>query len=68
MQAATRRSGSFGDFTLDAARCAVMRGGREIPPRSGSFENLRYLVEHHGVLVTKEDLRTNDCPILPANR
>jgi TolB-like protein/DNA-binding winged helix-turn-helix (wHTH) protein/Tfp pilus assembly protein PilF len=47
---------SFLDFTLDTAAERLVRGGREIKLRPKSFQVMRYLVEHHGRLVTREEL------------
>lgn len=46
----------FGEFSLDPARGILSRGGDDIDLRPKSFEVLRYLVEHHGRLVSKDDL------------
>lgn len=51
-----RRGWHFGTFTLDIARGALLDGDREIKLRPKSFEVLRYLVEHHGVLVSRGEL------------
>lgn len=50
------RSYSFGVYTLDLARGALLRSGADVKLRPKSFEVLRVLVERHGQLVTKEDL------------
>ena len=47
---------SFGEFTLDLDRGALFRAGNEVRLRPKSFEVLRYLVEHHGRLATKDEL------------
>ena len=46
----------FGDFKLDTNRCELIRAGVEVHLRPKSFEVLRYLVVHQGVLVTKDQL------------
>jgi TolB-like protein/DNA-binding winged helix-turn-helix (wHTH) protein/Tfp pilus assembly protein PilF len=46
----------FDDFTLDLERGALSRGGRELHLRPKSFEVLRYLVQHAGRLVEKQEL------------
>ena len=46
----------FEDFELDLDRCLLLCGGVELQLRRQSFEVLRYLVEHSGHLVTKEQL------------
>ncbi len=51
-----RRQYTFGDFTLDAQRRGLQRGGEEITLRAKSMDVLAYLVEHHGKLVTKAEL------------
>jgi DNA-binding winged helix-turn-helix (wHTH) protein len=38
----------FGAFTLDLARGAVLRAGREIKLRPKVYETLKYLVENPG--------------------
>jgi TolB-like protein/DNA-binding winged helix-turn-helix (wHTH) protein len=47
---------SFLDFTVDLAAGRLLRGNGEIKLRPKSFQVLRYLVEHHGRLVTREEL------------
>ncbi len=42
--------------TIDLNRECLLRGGREIRLRAKAFQVLVYLFEHHGHLVTKEDL------------
>src|SRR6266700_6608810 len=46
----------FGDFTLDLARGCVFRTGVEIKLRPKVFDTLKYLVEHPGRLVGKQEL------------
>jgi DNA-binding winged helix-turn-helix (wHTH) protein len=46
----------FDRFTLDLQRYALLRGQEEIPLRPKSFDVLRYLAEHAGRLVSKEEL------------
>src|SRR6266404_2081555 len=46
---------SFLDFTLEVAAERLMHGPTEIKLRPKSFQVLRYLVEHHGRLVTREE-------------
>jgi adenylate cyclase len=50
------RTYSFGEYTLDLARGALLRSGADVKLRPKSFEVLRLLVERHGRLVTKEEL------------
>jgi len=47
---------AFLEFTLDLAGERLVHGGIEIKLRPKSFQVLRYLVEHHGRLVTREEL------------
>ena len=46
----------FGGFTLDVKRGCVLRDGREIKLRPKVYEALKYLVEHPGRLIGKEEL------------
>jgi TolB-like protein/DNA-binding winged helix-turn-helix (wHTH) protein/Tfp pilus assembly protein PilF len=48
----------FREFTLDLGRCALRASGNEIRLRPKSFDVLRYLVEHPGRLVTRDELHT----------
>lgn len=50
------RTYSFGDFTLDVDRGALLHADDEIKLRPQSFEVLRYLLEHHGRLISKDEL------------
>ena len=47
---------SFGEFTLDLERGALLRAGVHVDLRPKAFEVLRLLVERHGRLVTKQEL------------
>jgi len=47
---------SFLDFTLNLATEGLVRGTSEIKLRRKSFQMLRYLLEHHSRLVTREEL------------
>jgi TolB-like protein/DNA-binding winged helix-turn-helix (wHTH) protein/Tfp pilus assembly protein PilF len=47
---------SFLDFTLDLGAERLLRGTSDIKLRPKSFQVLRYLVERHGRLVTREEL------------
>ena len=47
---------SFLDFTLVPAAERLLRGAEEIKLRPKSFQVLRYLIERHGRLVTREEL------------
>src|SRR5262245_9420006 len=51
-----RREFSFDQFTLDLGRCSLRRGGQDLRLRPKSFDVLRYLAEHPGRLVTKDEL------------
>ena len=46
----------FGEFTLDIARGCVLCAGTEIKLRPKVYETLRYLVEHPGQLIGKQEL------------
>ena len=46
----------FDRFALDLQRCALLHGQEEIRLRPKSFDVLRYLAEHAGRLVSKEEL------------
>jgi TolB-like protein/DNA-binding winged helix-turn-helix (wHTH) protein/Flp pilus assembly protein TadD len=52
----TSRRYSFGEFTLDLERGAILRAGAHVVLRPKAFEVLRVLVERHGRLVTKQEL------------
>ena len=46
----------FGKFVLDIDRGALLKDGADVPLRPQCFKVLCYLVEHNGLLVTKEEL------------
>lgn len=46
----------FDRFILDLQRCALLCGQEDIRLRPRSFDVLRYLAEHSGRLVPKEEL------------
>jgi predicted ATPase/DNA-binding winged helix-turn-helix (wHTH) protein len=46
----------FGEFTLDVARGCVLKAGTEIKLRPKVYETLKYLVEHPGRLIGKQEL------------
>jgi DNA-binding winged helix-turn-helix (wHTH) protein/pimeloyl-ACP methyl ester carboxylesterase len=46
----------FDIYTLDLQRCTLLRGSDEVQLRPKSFDLLRYLAEHAGRLVSKEEL------------
>ncbi|HMF78493.1 MAG TPA: winged helix-turn-helix domain-containing protein, partial [Bryobacteraceae bacterium] len=46
----------FGDFTLDIVRGCVVKAGEEIKLRPKVYETLKYLVEHPGQLIGKQEL------------
>src|SRR5688572_5220918 len=52
----THHSYSFGKYVLDVDRGALLKNGAEVRLRRQSFDVLRYLVEHHHRLVTKNEL------------
>jgi TolB-like protein/DNA-binding winged helix-turn-helix (wHTH) protein/Flp pilus assembly protein TadD len=47
---------AFGEFTLDVSRAVLVHGDREVRLRPKSFQVLRHLVEHAGVLVERRVL------------
>ena len=47
---------SFLEFTLDTSTERLFRGPDEIKLRPKTFQVMRYLTEHHGRLVTREEL------------
>ena len=47
---------SFGEYTLDLGRGALLKAGTDVRLRPKSFHVLRLLVERHGQLVTKDEL------------
>src|SRR5262245_47040761 len=51
-----RRVFCFDRFTLDLERCSLRRGGEDLRLRPKSFDVLRYLAEHPGRVVTKDEL------------
>jgi DNA-binding winged helix-turn-helix (wHTH) protein/pimeloyl-ACP methyl ester carboxylesterase len=56
MHTVSPRTIGFGIFTLDLPGRSLLRGNDEIRLRPKSFDVLRYLVEHAGRLVSKEEL------------
>ena len=46
----------FGEYTLDVARGCVLKAGEEIKLRPKVYETLKYLVEHPGRLIGKQEL------------
>ncbi len=46
----------FGEFTLDVAKGCVFKAGEEIKLRPKVYETLKYLVEHPGRLIGKQEL------------
>ena len=46
----------FGEFTLDVSRGCVLKKGKEIQLRPKVYETLKYLVEHSGRLIGKQEL------------
>lgn len=47
---------SFGEFQLDLEQRCLRCGGVDVPLRTKSFTLLRYLAEHRGRVVTREEL------------
>jgi DNA-binding winged helix-turn-helix (wHTH) protein/tetratricopeptide (TPR) repeat protein len=58
---------SFDEFTLDTARCVLLRGEIELSLRRQSFEVLRYLAEHAGKVVSSHELIDALWPTKPAD-
>lgn len=52
----TARRYRFGSFVLDMERMALTEGEHQIELRPKAFDTLRFLVEHSGRLVTKDEL------------
>ena len=46
----------FGDFRLDATKRRLLRGDEPVPLTPKLFETLLYLVEHPGIVLTKDEL------------
>jgi predicted ATPase/DNA-binding winged helix-turn-helix (wHTH) protein len=46
----------FGEFTLDVSQGCLLKGGEEIKLRPKVYEALKYLVEHPGRLISKQEL------------
>jgi predicted ATPase/DNA-binding winged helix-turn-helix (wHTH) protein len=46
----------FGEFTLDVVRGCVLKAGEQIKLRPKVYETLKYLVEHPGRLIGKQEL------------
>jgi len=46
----------FGEFTLDLVRGCVLKAGEEIKLRPKVYEALKYMVEHPGQLIGKQEL------------
>jgi predicted ATPase/DNA-binding winged helix-turn-helix (wHTH) protein len=46
----------FGEFTLDVVRGCLLRAGEEIKLRPKVYETLKYLAEHPGQLISKQEL------------
>lgn len=53
---ASHLSYQFGEFTLDITRGCLLRAGGEIKLRPKVYETLKYLVEHPGQLIGKQEL------------
>jgi DNA-binding winged helix-turn-helix (wHTH) protein len=56
MQALSCSNYRFDNFELDVVRRRLLRDGRSVTLNPKAFDMLRVLVEHNGILVTKEDL------------
>ena len=46
----------FGPFRLELREHRLMRGDERVPLTGKAFNTLRALVEHHGELISKQDL------------
>jgi predicted ATPase/DNA-binding winged helix-turn-helix (wHTH) protein len=46
----------FGEFSLDVVRGCVFKAGKEVKLRPKVYETLKYLVEHSGRLIGKQEL------------
>jgi len=46
----------FGEFTLNITKGCVLKAGEEIKLRPKVYETLKYLVEHSGRLIGKQEL------------
>ena len=53
---AYHRTYLFGAFVLDIDRGALLKDGADVPLRPKCFKVLSDLVEHHGLLVTKDEV------------
>lgn len=53
---AAKRTFIFGEFTLDTGRGALLKAGVDIKLRPKAFAVLRFLVERHGQLTSKDEL------------
>lgn len=53
---ADHRTYLFGAFVLDVDRGALLKDGADVPLRPKCFKVLSYLVERHGLLVTKDEV------------
>src|SRR5262245_2196701 len=56
MHTAGPKTLGFATYVLDLRRCALLRGSEELQLRPKAFDVLRYLAEHAGRLVSKEEL------------
>jgi pimeloyl-ACP methyl ester carboxylesterase/DNA-binding winged helix-turn-helix (wHTH) protein len=56
MAAVSPRVLCFDAYTIDRQQCTLLRGNEQVPLRPKSFDVLRYLAEHAGRLVAKEEL------------
>jgi DNA-binding winged helix-turn-helix (wHTH) protein len=53
---AAPRKFAFAEFVLDLDRGTLLKNEADVPLRPKCFEVLQYLVEHHGVLLSKQEL------------
>jgi TolB-like protein/DNA-binding winged helix-turn-helix (wHTH) protein/Flp pilus assembly protein TadD len=53
---AAPRKFAFAEFVLDLDRGTLLKNEADVPLRPKCFEVLQYLVEHHGVLLSKQEI------------
>jgi len=58
MEPAFRHLIRFDAYALDLRRCALTHGAQDIQLRPKAFDTLRYLAEHAGRVISKEELLT----------
>ncbi len=53
---------AFGEYTVDLSKRVIRRNGEKVHLAKKPFDVLVYLIEHHGELVTREELLTEFWP------